>query len=183
MQAHRRTGWQSVVGDRAGYSNGAVVISSGLARTGAYDRRLVLVDRTFTILVGGEDVVNLLPIQGPIIEADLVEHPGVRRALSLHVAEVKVVAGLRREASEIALGLENAIDVELRYPARLIISKRIMAPHSAGPVAQVLLEGRDLVADSIGIDKRRAQIALEVTLPLVEVSPPRAPVVPPYQHR
>src|SRR2546423_7320662 len=173
----------AVIGHAAGQGNNVGHPIYRLIWSGVYNGRRVVVHRTLAIGTGEVNIVDFLTVERTIIEADLIEHPGVRRALPLHVAEVQVVTGLRREAPEIALGLENPVDVELRYPARLIISNRIMAPHSAGPVAQVLLECRDFVADSIGIDKGRAQIALEVTLPLVEVSPPRAPVVPPYQHR
>ena len=103
LYRNRRSNGQAVVGYAAMECRRAGILSYRLIRTRAYHRRAIAVHRTFPIEVRGKDLVYLLTVERAVVETDLIQHPGVGVALPLDVAEIHVVARLRRGAPKVTL--------------------------------------------------------------------------------
>ena len=126
---------QTVVTYFAIQRNRTIRLRDRLVRTSGNNRRMVVIDRALPVLVRNINVVDFFAVEGTAVETDLVQHPEIGIGLSLHIAEVEVVARLRREAPKVTLSKQHPVYIELRYPARLIIGQRVMFPHSRIPVS------------------------------------------------
>ena len=145
----------AIIGDDARERGSGAGVLEDEVRASVYQGRLIAIRLALADISCRENIVDVLWIEGAIIEADFVEPATVEVRVDRNVAEIKIEGCLRSKAAEAQRRSNHAIEVNAAQSTRAVIRDCHMVPS----VIYQNAEGNHLMGIAEGVVNFRVQVA------------------------